>query len=241
MILRRFAQSIRRQDWFAVAIEFVIVVAGIFVGLQVTEWNERRQLRERECNYLVRLQEDVTQMQGAISLIMERGGGRREATLRAFRALEACDETLAAPDDFQRTFAEYQNQQTAAIIGRTYEEMVSSGALAAMADRGLSGDIAGVFGALEGYVRQVDAIRISLPEIDRVLWQTVDLSYDAEGRPRLAPFDFDTACGNRQLRNAVWEIHDLVWDWETVTLRTAGRIDSLAARLERHLARRTAP
>lgn len=241
MILRRFAQSIRRQDWFAVAIEFVIVVAGIFVGLQVTEWNERRQLRERECNYLVRLQEDVTQMQGAISLIMERGGGRREATLRAFRALEACDETLAAPDDFQRTFAEYQNQQTAAIIGRTYEEMVSSGALAAMADRGLSGDIAGVFGALEGYVRQVDAIRISLPEIDRVLWQTVDLSYDAEGRPRLAPFDFDTACGNRQLRNAVWEIHDLVWDWETVTVRTAGRIDSLAARLERHLARRTAP
>lgn len=75
---------------------------------------------------------------------MERGGGRREATLRTFRALESCDETLAAPDDFQRTFAEYQNQQTAAIIGRTYEEMVSSGALAAMDDRGLSGDIAGV-------------------------------------------------------------------------------------------------
>lgn len=67
----------------------------------------------------MRLQEDVTQMQGAISLIMERGGGRREGTLRAFRALESCDETLAAPDDFQRTFAEYQNQQTAAIIVRT--------------------------------------------------------------------------------------------------------------------------
>lgn len=37
MILQRIAQSIRKQDWFAVAIEFVIVVSGIFVGLQVTE------------------------------------------------------------------------------------------------------------------------------------------------------------------------------------------------------------
>lgn len=28
MILRNLAHSIRRQDWFAVAIEFLIVVAG---------------------------------------------------------------------------------------------------------------------------------------------------------------------------------------------------------------------
>jgi hypothetical protein len=46
MILRSFADSIRKQDWLAVAIEFVIVVAGIFVGLQVTDWNEGRQLRK---------------------------------------------------------------------------------------------------------------------------------------------------------------------------------------------------
>ncbi len=239
MILRRVIEHVRTQNWTAVLLDFVIVVIGIFVGLQVSEWNERRQLREREHEYLVRLQEDVNQMQGALAFIMERGDGRREATLRTFRALEACDESIATPDDFQRTFAEYQNQQSAVVIGRTYEEMVSSGALAAMDDRTLSGDIAGVFGALESYVRFIDAIRVSLPVIDRVLWNNVDLSYDAKGRPRLASFDFSAACGNRELRNAVWEIHDLVWDWEMVTVRTSGQIDSLAARLERHLAEKT--
>lgn len=90
MILRRLAQSIRNQDWVAVGIEFVIVVAGIFVGLQVTEWNEQRQLRERELNYLQRLAEDVGAMRTEIEQIQARAEGRPEAALRAFRALEAC-------------------------------------------------------------------------------------------------------------------------------------------------------
>lgn len=239
MILRRFAQSIRRQEWFAVAIEFVIVVAGIFVGLQVTEWNEQRQLRERELNYLVRLSEDLAAMRASLIVVQKRGSGRTEATLRAFRALEKCDDTLADPDDFHRTFAEYQNQQSIPVVERTYQEMMSSGALAAMTDRQLSGDIAGLFSALQSYLGFIDSIRISLPVIDRVLWQNVDLSYDADGRPTLAGFDFDAACRNRELRNAVWEIHDLVWDWEMVTARARGQIDELFEQLERHLARRT--
>lgn len=236
MLLRRVIEHVRDQNWTAVVLDFVIVVVGIFVGLQVAEWNERRQLRERELNYMVRLQEDVAQMQGDLATIMARGDGRREATLRAFRALEACDEGIATADDFQRTFAEYQNQRSATIVRRTYEEMLSSGALAAMDDRMLSGGIAGVFGGLESYARFIHAIRISLPEVDRVLWQNVDLSYDDKGRPTLVSFDFAAACGNRELRNAVWEIHDLVWDWEVFTVRTITQVDSLAAQLERHLA-----
>ncbi len=97
MILRRLAQSIRKQDWFAVAIEFIIVVTGIFVALQVTEWNEQRQLREREHNYLVRLAEDVGAMRAEIDQIMTSAGDRPEAALRAFRALQRCDSTIAEP------------------------------------------------------------------------------------------------------------------------------------------------
>lgn len=238
MILRRLAASIRKQDWFTVLLEFVIVVAGIFVGLQVTVWHEQRQLRERELSYLVRLGEDLAAMKASLAEITERGEGRREATLRAFRALEACDAALAESGDFRRSFAEYQNQQSAPIVERTYQEMVSSGALAAMADRELSADIASLFSALERYRTFIDGIRISLPEVDRVLWQNVDLSYDEAGRSTLADFDFDAACGNRELRNAVWEIHDLVWDWESATTNTATRIDALAAQLDEHLAER---
>jgi len=235
VILRRLSRSARRQDWFAVALELVVVVVGIFLGLQVTEWNERRELREGEFQYLARLAEDVSAMRTSIGAILERGEGRREATLRVFRALEVCDAGLAEPGDFRRTFAEYQVQPSADVVGRTDQEMVASGALASMSDRTLSAEIASVFSGLTSYQRFIAGVRVSLPGIDRILWRDLDLSYDEEGRPTLSNFDFGATCSNRELRTAVWEIHDLVWDWESVTRRTAEEIDDLGVRLDRYL------
>jgi hypothetical protein len=40
MILRRLSDAFRKQDWFTVAVEILIVVLGVFLGLQVNNWNE---------------------------------------------------------------------------------------------------------------------------------------------------------------------------------------------------------
>lgn len=45
MILRRITDAFRKQDWFTVLIETLIVVFGVFIGLQVNNWNEARQHR----------------------------------------------------------------------------------------------------------------------------------------------------------------------------------------------------
>lgn len=42
MILRRLANAITAQNWFTVVLEVLIVVVGIFIGLQVDEWNKGR-------------------------------------------------------------------------------------------------------------------------------------------------------------------------------------------------------
>lgn len=42
MIFKRFAANLRAQNWFAIGIEFAIVVAGVFVGTQVSNWNDTR-------------------------------------------------------------------------------------------------------------------------------------------------------------------------------------------------------
>lgn len=47
MIFKRFAANLRAQNWFAILIEFGIVVAGVFVGTQVSNWNAER-LEKRE-------------------------------------------------------------------------------------------------------------------------------------------------------------------------------------------------
>jgi hypothetical protein len=46
MIIKRLATGIKNQDWFVVMVEVMIVVVGIFIGLQVDDWNQKRLDRE---------------------------------------------------------------------------------------------------------------------------------------------------------------------------------------------------
>jgi hypothetical protein len=39
MLLRRVIEHVREQNWTAIGIDFVIVVVGVFVGIQVANWN----------------------------------------------------------------------------------------------------------------------------------------------------------------------------------------------------------
>ena len=59
MILRRLADAIRQQNWFTVVLEIAIVVIGIFIGLQVDDWNQSRQDRKDERLYLERLHDEM--------------------------------------------------------------------------------------------------------------------------------------------------------------------------------------
>ncbi len=40
MILRRLAHNLKQQNWTAIWIEFVLLVAGVFLGIQVANWNQ---------------------------------------------------------------------------------------------------------------------------------------------------------------------------------------------------------
>jgi hypothetical protein len=54
------ADAIKEQNWFTVALEMLIVVVGIFIGLQVNDWNQARVDRVLESRYLERLQADLS-------------------------------------------------------------------------------------------------------------------------------------------------------------------------------------
>lgn len=59
MILQKLASAIRRQDWFQVLIEVLIVIVGLYLGLQVTQWSDDRADRQRESDYLDQLHTEV--------------------------------------------------------------------------------------------------------------------------------------------------------------------------------------
>ncbi len=59
MLLRRVIEHVRKQEWTAIAIDFVIVVVGVFVGIQAANWNEVRADQSRARGYLERIHSDV--------------------------------------------------------------------------------------------------------------------------------------------------------------------------------------
>jgi len=60
MILRRIITHLRKQEWTAVGIDFVIVVIGVFVGIQLGNLNEARAMRAQESAYLAQLRDEIT-------------------------------------------------------------------------------------------------------------------------------------------------------------------------------------
>ncbi len=65
MILRRVIAHVRKQEWTAIAIDFVIVVIGVFVGIQVANWNEERQAAVRRDQIVATLVADLRDSQTA--------------------------------------------------------------------------------------------------------------------------------------------------------------------------------
>ncbi|HET9485605.1 MAG TPA: hypothetical protein VFO79_16705 [Xanthomonadales bacterium] len=59
MILRRIVQGLKARDWAGVAIELLLVVLGVFIGIEVSNWNASRRERALEATYFERIAGDV--------------------------------------------------------------------------------------------------------------------------------------------------------------------------------------
>lgn len=60
MLFRRISQHVKDQNWTAIWIDFLIVVVGVFVGLQVSNWNETSRGAEKEAVILEQLHSEFT-------------------------------------------------------------------------------------------------------------------------------------------------------------------------------------
>lgn len=66
MILQRIKDNLRTQNWTAIGIEFFIVVAGVFLGTQVANWNQARLEKAATQQMMVQL---VPELQSQIEFI----------------------------------------------------------------------------------------------------------------------------------------------------------------------------
>jgi len=134
MLLRRAIEHVKRQEWTAIAIDFVIVVVGVFIGIQVANWNEARVDDARATNYLERIQNDL---EADLSNYRDR--------IRFWAAVSEYGRDGLAYADTGRAggktqwdilLAYFQASQVAEFVttGTTYEELKSAGELGLITD-----------------------------------------------------------------------------------------------------------
>jgi hypothetical protein len=127
MILRRVIVHVRKQEWLAIAIDFVIVVAGVFVGIQVSNWNAARIDRHQERDYLIRLYRDVEE--SLAGQVRDLNYLRQQLADQAVM-LKSLDTCAVAPEDslsFQRGLNTLGYVNPPRLYRRTIDEMAAAG------------------------------------------------------------------------------------------------------------------
>ncbi len=137
MLLRRFMKHVTDQNWLAVGIDLLVVIGGIFLGMQVTEWNDERKDRVLERAYLERLSDDLTHNIDVLQALTNFHTSTR-------RHMNDTAELLMAErwdeDEHQRLIQQgfaWSAYPSAQLRMGTWEELVSTGRLSIIKDQEL--------------------------------------------------------------------------------------------------------
>ncbi len=167
MILRRVIAHVRKQEWTAIWIDLVIVVVGVFIGIQVANWNEARLEDQRAHDFLARLSGDLEQELASIdkrSAYISRSIAYGEAALQW-----AEDGTLSGGSGWQTmlAFAQASRILPYSPVDSTYQEMRSAGELGLVRDTALRTALTEYF--VSGTYARADYILKLNPEYRRLV------------------------------------------------------------------------
>ncbi len=135
MILRRLSLSLKQQNWTAIWIEFVLLVVGVFLGIQVSNWNQERETKQKAAVFTERLKADLRVEDWSYQFIL---AYNREVLANANRAVAALEGKATLSDEALLVSAyratQYRNRNRR---GSTYDELVSTGAIGLIQDQSL--------------------------------------------------------------------------------------------------------
>jgi hypothetical protein len=156
MILQRISKAIREQNWFAVALEFVIVIAGVVIGFQITEWRGERVEREAEQIYLARLYRDMEQSVCRITREQSNVQNWNERARLTLDALLLNDPE--AVDDSGFELVASTRVQTGSPFRATLNELVSGGQMNLISNADLRAQIAETDAELTSYAEYIQIL-----------------------------------------------------------------------------------
>ena len=188
MILQNISKAIREQNYYAVVLEFFIVIAGVVIGFQINAWNEARSDREAAQLYLERLLAD---MERSTCTLQHNVYDSTDWNSRARRTLDAMlANDPGAVDDTGFELIASTRVNTGSLVRATLNELVNGGQVNLISDDALRAEIA-----------RADARFTQLSELIEVL---------------VAAQDSFTPQVQNHLRPVPGEVYEITYDFEAL-------------------------
>lgn len=141
MILRRITEHVREQNWLAVFLDFAIVVVGVFIGIQVANWNEARHEDARQARVIEFLIADLAEIERAGEASWEGYDRRVQAAIRVSDFLRSDAALPADAEQFEADLDLVLTARVALLRSPTIVELLASGDTGLIDDEGLRFEI----------------------------------------------------------------------------------------------------
>ncbi|MEO1250923.1 MAG: hypothetical protein AAFW81_01095 [Pseudomonadota bacterium] len=205
MLLRRMIEHVKAQNWTAVALDFVIVVVGVFVGIQVSNWNDARADRIEERRILERLHDQLVNAQSVQTALGEYTGESLAALSTAREILfDFSDRKTLTPLECEAIGASYVVATSGPNLPML-EELGATGGLALIKDEAVVNAVANLalFTKAEAaLIADTQPTRVALATLFPDLL-TVDLKPDENvsgAMPEIGAYDSTFRCDVQGMR-----------------------------------------
>jgi hypothetical protein len=128
-VTQRLGLRLREHDWLSVLLELLIVIVGVFLGIQAANWNAARQAEQEERRYYRQLIDDLKTDASTLRSAVERSRMHDRA---AEDVLAALDHGLPRDTDYGKLAVSIHYAGFLFVpqpARRTYDELISTGNL----------------------------------------------------------------------------------------------------------------
>jgi hypothetical protein len=182
MVLRRIRHRLANHDWLHAAVDLIIVVAGVFLGMQANNWNEERLQRQRGEQSRLMLIDDLAENQQNLAVRTHYYQWVRSEALKTLAAMGKPASQLG--DQF--LVDAYQSSQILpwSLKRNTYDQILSVGGMAEIGGPHLQDQITNYYEGAE-----VTGVNLAtVPPYHEILRRVM---------PYAAQLEIRTACGEK--------------------------------------------
>lgn len=156
MVIHRIREHVATHNWFAVAVDLLIVVLGVFIGTQANNWNEARIERAAAAEYRRQIIDDLKDNEADMASRKAYYGKVRAHGIAALDALDS----PATPRGEQFLIDAYQASQVwlRPLVRTGYDEMTGAGLTHGIGDRNLRSRLTAYY----TQTRQFDATALNM-------------------------------------------------------------------------------